>query len=393
MTVSIQPLGNDAQTKFSWLRAAAAGAMLLVGVGILAFAMDTSSAANKDFVTYWAAAKQLTHHANPYDGTAILQWERAAGCKETKPYFMRNPPTAFFVALPFGLMSERKAALDWSLLLVLSTMASIRMLWKIEGRPLGSLHLVGYMFPPVLTCLTLGQVGILLLLGFTTFLYWHEAKPFFAGLSLMLCALKPHLAIPATAILLLWCIGRRKYAVLGGLATGLAACLVLAWIVDPVAWPQYMQMMRTERLMDEPLPTLSLLFRAGVDVHAVWLQFVPAAVATVWMILVYVRTPAWSWGKEGLLLITVSAMAAPYAFVTDEAIVLPAVLHGLLTLARTKRSLAPFLCVLLPGLAEALAGVPVTSFWYVWTTPAWLAFYLYATRAAEQSSAPDPAIA
>jgi hypothetical protein len=367
------------KTPVSAIRIVLAGLMVAMGIGILAFAMTGSNAANKDFVTYWAAGKQLVRHANPYDGAEILRLEREAGCKENRPYFMRNPPTAFFLALPFGLMSEWPAAVIWSLLLVASVVISIRMIWMMEGRPAGRLHLIGYIFPPVLECLTIGQVGILLLLGFTGFLYFHKTRPFVAGLFLVLCSIKPHLFIPLGVVLVLWCVQSRSYRILAGIGIGLAGCVVLTQIVDPAAWGQYFQMMRAENLKDEPIPTISLLFRAAISLHTARLQFVPAIVATIWAVW-YFRRSGWGWCREGLLLLTVSVMVAPYVWLTDEAVVLPAILQGIYVLVNKGRSLTPFVCIVLPVLVGVVAGKAMDSWWYVWTTPAWLGFYLYAIR-------------
>jgi Glycosyltransferase family 87 len=381
MGSSTQDLAKPPGEPVSAVRILAAGLLLLFGVGFLAFTMSSSNAANKDFVTYWAAGKQLVHHANPYDAEAIFRLEREAGCKENRPYFMRNPPIALLLALPFGLMNEWLAALLWSLLLVASVMVSIRMIWRMEGRPAERLHLVGYLFPPVLVCLTLGQVGILLLLGFTTFLYFHRSRQFVAGLGLVLCSIKPHIFIPLSVVLLLWCFQRRAYKVLTGFGVGLGCCVMLVSILDPQVWSQYVQMMRSVAILNEPLPTVSLLLRVVVDVNAAWIQFVPAVVASVWAVFFFRRKWEWDWSREGLLLLTVSVMVAPYAFVTDEAVVLPAVLSAVYTLQRNGRSLASFLIVVLPALAEVLFGKGADTFWYVWTAPAWFGFYLYATRA------------
>ena len=364
----------------SAVRVVIAGLLVVMGVCILAFAMTGSNAANKDFVTYWAAGKQLVRHANPYDAAEILRLEREAGCKENRPYFMRNPPTSFFLALPFGLMSEWFAAMLWSLLLVASLVVSIRMIWVMEGRQAGRLHLIGYIFPPALECLTIGQVGILLLLGLTGFLYFHKTRPVVAGLSLVLCLVKPHLFLPLGVVLILWCVQRRSYRILAGIAIGLAGCLLLTQIVDAAAWSQYFQMMREENLKGEAIPTLSLLFRAAIDLHAGWLQFVPVVLAAGWAVWYFRKATDWQWNHEGLLLLTVSVMVAPYVWLTDEAVVLPAILHGIYVLANKGRSLTPFVCIVLPVLAGVIAGKTMDSWWYVWTSPAWFVFYLYAIR-------------
>jgi len=109
-------------------RILAAAAILSVGIGILAFAMTSSIAAQKDFISYWAAGHQLIHHGNPYDGSAILALERSAGFTDPRPFFMRNPPSAFFLALPLGLLSAKSGVVLWSLALIVAMMTSIRLL-------------------------------------------------------------------------------------------------------------------------------------------------------------------------------------------------------------------------------------------------------------------------
>jgi hypothetical protein len=159
-------------TKRSPLRMAAAACMLAISVCILAFAMSGNNAANRDFLCYWAAGHQLVNHGNPYDGPAILRLERQAGFTDSRPFFMRNPPTAFFMAWPLGFVGVRTGAVLWSLGLVGALMISIRLLWIMHGRPIDRVHLIGYCFAPVLACLLAGQIGIFLLLAscfFSTF--------------------------------------------------------------------------------------------------------------------------------------------------------------------------------------------------------------------------------
>ena len=145
--------------------------------------------------------------------------------------------------------------------------------------------------------------------------------------------------------------------------------------------------MRTVDPLNEPLPTVSLLFLAAIDIHVIWLQFVPVLVATIWAVT-YFRRSNWSWTDQGLLVLTVSVMVAPYAFVTDEAVVLPSILFALYVLRESSDHSYPSsaLCCLL-WLKCLQEGV--NSFWYVWTAPAWFGFYLYATRSGHALRTPD----
>jgi hypothetical protein len=128
------------------------------------------------------------------------------------------------------------------------------------------------------------------------------------------------------------------------------------------------------------VPTLSAVFRFLVDSHAVWLQFLPEACGCVWAIWYFwTRRSYWKWTEQGLLLLLVSAACTPYAWISDEAILFPAVLAALYQAINSGRSLIPLGLFWGVALVEVLAEVKMTSPFYLWTVPAWLAWYLYAT--------------
>jgi len=362
--------------------------MLAFGVCILAFAMTGNNAANRDFVSYWAAGQQLVRHGNPYDSQAIPHLERAAGLEGDRALFMRNPPSAFFLALPLGLVDARVGAVLWCLALVAALMASIRMLWVLQGRPPERLHLVGYCFPPALACLLAGQIGIFMLFGITLFLYFHESRPYFAGAALLLCALKPHLFLPFAVVLLAWVVTRGAYRILVGAGAALLVSVSVSFFLDPSGWSHYAHMARAEQIQDEFVPCLSLMFRVAIHRNALWLQFLPAFAGCAWALWFFWRRRVrWSWLDQGLIVLAVSVMVAPYAWFTDEAIVLPAILAALYRASRAGRSLLPFGWIVGAALIEVLAGVSINSGFYIWTAPAWLAWYLYAVRGTTEDAA------
>jgi hypothetical protein len=143
-------------------------------------------------------------------------------------------------------------------------------------------------------------------------------------------------------------------------------------------------------MQNEFIPTISLMFRVAIDRHAVWLQLVPASAASLWAAWYFWKNrEQWGWLEQGSLLLLVSAMVAPYAWFTDETVVLPAILAGLYYASNRGRSLLPFVCILGIAMIEVLAGVLPNSGFYLWTTPAWLLWYLWTTRANPQR-APAP---
>jgi hypothetical protein len=72
-------------------------------------------------------------------------------------------------------------------------------------------------------------------------------------------------------------------------------------------------------------------------------------------------------------------MCAPYGWFFDETMLFPAVLAGVYRAVDSGRSLLPIGLIAGAALIELIAGVYLTTPFYLWTTPAWLIWYLYAT--------------
>jgi hypothetical protein len=349
--------------------------------GILFFGLSDKSAANRDFVEYWAAGQQLVHGANPYDAEAILRLERAVGLDSNKPKITFSPPVAFFLVLPLGLLGAKTGLILWSLALLMSLSISNWILWIVNGRPASRLHLLGYFFAPVLACQMAGQLGTFLLLAIALFLYFHQSQPYLAGAALLPFSLKPHLFLPLAIVLLLWAIDRKVYRIPAGFAATLFASCGLTLCFDIHVWSQYLQMMSSTGVLGAFVPTLSVMFRLILHRNAVWLQFLPEASACVWAIWYFwTRRSRWSWMDQGLLVLLVSAACAPYAWFSDEAMLLPAVLVALYRVVDSGRSVLPLGLSGGIALIEVLASVKLTSPFYLWTVPAWLGWYLYAVR-------------
>jgi hypothetical protein len=370
------------------LRVIAAFLLLALGAGILAFAMKGSNATKGDFISYWAAGQQLVHRGNPYDGAAILRIERAAGYDAGRPFFMRNPPSAFFLALPLGLFSAREGAVVWSMAMIAALMQSTRMLWIMHGRLPDRLHLLGYCFPPTLACL----IGLFLLLGVVLFLYFYESKPFFAGAALLLCALKPHLFVPFGVVLIGWIVARKAYRILAGAMVALAASITLSFFLDPAGWSHYAHMLKASDIQNEFIPTIGLMFRLLVQRNLVWLQFLPAFAGCVWGFWYFwTRRERWNWLDHGSLLLIVSILVAPYGWFTDQVVLIPALLHAVY-LSRSRSVVAMLGVATVFEAIVVFRGVPLMhSAIHLWTVPVWLAWYLYAVRtaAAQPSEAFD----
>jgi hypothetical protein len=361
-------------------------ALAVTAIFLLAVPMAGKMTGSRDFVAYWATGQQLVHHANPYDHDAVGRIEHAAGLTVKGVLLMRNPPWALPLAYPLGFLGLRLAAILWSLVLVACLLVSVGLVRAMHGSPPGVVHWLGLAFTPALICLTMGQTSLFALLGLVLFLRLHHTRPFLAGASLWLCALKPHLFLPFAAALALWIVISRSYKVVAGAVAALAASCAIATLIDPASWTAYTAMMRAPNIEKEFIPCLSDALRIWIWPQATWLQFLPAALACLWAIWYFwTRRRTWNWVTNGSPLMLASIVAAPYCFLYDQGLAIPALLDG--AYSTRARWLLTALAVVLLAIDAEVCKVEIVSALYLWTAPVWLGWYLLARAHARDTAA------
>ena len=344
--------------------------------------LNPATVARRDFIVYWATGHQLVQHGNPYDPAAISRIERDAGFRGPGSYYMRNTPWALPLAYPLGYFSPTASALPWSLAMLGLLIASVHILWKLFG-PAGS-HLawLGYCFPPALFCVDLGQTSILLLFGLSVFLRLHKSRPFVAGAALWLCTLKPHLLLPFALVLLIWIVVSRSYRILAGGAVAFAVGALITSLIDPAAWSQYAFYMRTSVVTREFTPCLGDLLRDRINPSAEWIAFIPAVLGCIWaLIYFWPRRHAWDWLENGSPLLLVSLVVAPFGWIFDQSLALPAILFAVSrNPSQTALSLLALIYVAIEVQIVSPAGLH--SALYIWIAPVLLLWYLFARASA-----------
>jgi len=340
---------------------------------------------SRDFVSYWATGQQLVRHANPYDRDAVAALEHSAGLTVRAVLIMRNPPWALPLAYPLGFLPLRLAGILWSLLLLACLLISVRMVRELYGSPANRIHWLGFSFTPGLICLTMGQTALFALLGLVLFLRLHKSRPFVAGAALWLCALKPHLFLPFAAALVAWIVVSRRYKLLAGAAAAIALSSAAAFLLDPSAWGDYIRLMRSPAVENEFIPCLADAVRHWLRPQAAWLQYLPSALCCVWALLYFWRRrAAWDWVANSSPLMLVSLLAAPYCWFYDQCLAIPALMHG--AYGTRSRMLLTVLALAVLVMDVEICGVPVVSPLWLWTAPAWLAWYLFAQALAIRKS-------
>lgn len=342
--------------------------------------LTDAGAAKRDFIGYWAAGRQMVHGVDPFDADSVLALEKSVGLGNLQIKLTPSPPPGLALVLPLGYMSAKSGLVFWTMVQIACLAASIGLMWLLLGRPATRLHLFGFLFAPAVACIMAGQVGVLCLLGVTLFVYLHETRPFLAGAALLPCSLKPHLFLPMMLVLLLWVAARRSFGVLAGFFVALGVGDALVTLCDRAIWSQYLGMLHSGGLHGRFSPTLSAYLRWDIAAQAGWLEYLLTALACIWAVWYFFRRRMeWEWKQEGMLVLLVSVVCAPYAWITDESMLLPAVLFGVFRSLDARRSLLPIALFAGVALVELFADVRITSWYYTWTAPAWLAWFVYAT--------------
>jgi hypothetical protein len=209
-------------------------------------------------------------------------------------------------------------------------------------------------------------------------------------------AIKPHLFLIFWAVLLVESLYRREFRIIAGCSAALALASAFAMCFDVHIWGNYLAMMRWADLSNKALPTASMLLRMMINPKAFWLLFAPSALAILWAIWYYIRNRVvWNWRIHGMPLILVTILVSPYGFITDEVVVLPAIIFALSFPGRRRYS--EWLLLIINGIAlyaVVINHAALSSHAYLWTPVTWLAWFLYATwnsRGVKSSLSAEPA--
>jgi len=358
--------------------------------------------AERDSIAYWTAARLLIHQQNPYDSTRVLELERQLGYPEDKPLVLRTPPWSLCVILPLGPVNPFQAWILWISVSLGSLLIAMRLCWKIYGLdvvPRNVFTMVGYTFAPVPACLVAGQMGLVLLLGLVLFLWWESDHPYLAGAALLLPFAKPHLLVLFWFALLLWMLAHKKRRIAIGFTVALTSATVLALLFDPHVFQHYRGMLQQASIGYEFIPALSGVLRLLFFRREFWVQFIPMTAGLVWCVWFLIHNQHnWNWRQHGPALLVVSVLTTPYAWLTDEVVLLPAILQAVVVVYQTRAymKVGGRLVLVMFALLNALlllilkAKIPFATGIYFWSSMVWFAWYLYGWRRLAAFEKHDP---
>jgi hypothetical protein len=279
-----------------------------------------------------------------------------------------------------------------------SLLIAMRICWTLfgaEGVPRNLFSLIGYTFAPVPACLVAGQMGLILLLGLMLFICWEREHPFWAGAALILPFAKPHLLSLFWVAVLFWIVFRRKRAVAVGFAVALTIATGLALAFDPGVFRHYREMVSQAAIGYEFIPALSGVLRLLFFRRFFWVQFIPMVAGLVWAVwFLWRHRENWDWRRHAPILLVVCVLTTPYAWLTDEVVLLPAILQAVVFVYQTRANMnirtrmALFAFAFLNGLLLLIlrSKIPFATGIYFWSSLVWFSWYFYAYRLHSRSS-------
>lgn len=350
----------------------------------------------RDSLAYWAAGKLLLNRENPYSPPDVLALQRSQGFAEAKPRMFRPLPWSTWIVLPLGLLDGYWAWVAWLAISLAALMISLRRCWRLYGDrqrpPSIGFVFATYLFAPVVGCFVWAQMSAVLLLGVVLFLEFEDHRPFWAGAALTICMAKPHIFIVLLPVLFVWILARKRWQLLSGLAAAIAVETLIALALDPHIFPHYRQMLQSEAIPAEFVPSLSGMIRVLFFRQLFWVQFVPAVLAIAWGAWYFWKYHAdWNWAQHGPALLVASLLTTPYAKFQDETVLLPAILQGVACVsmcrlkARSQFAIIGFVLLDILLLLILHAQVDASTGIYFWSSLVWFSWYWYAGSFAQRS--------
>ncbi len=335
-----------------------------------------------DFLDYWAAGRLNLDGDNPYDPTNLQSIQNNIIPSESGPIMMWNPPWFLPIAMVFGSLTYPIARFLWFLLTIAVLCISVFSLWQLNGGTKDTRLIslvIGFTFLPVFYCIIKGQVSMFLLLGLVGFLYFsYQGNGWMAGISLALLAIKPHIVYLFLIVVPIWAVYYKKWSTLFGVIATLLVATIIPVISNHEVLNQYIYTITNIPPTNSATPTFGSIIRVLLRNRNYLLQLIPSFLGIIWILYYWwLNRLNWDWLKQAPLIVLVSLLTTPYAWIWDQNVALIALIQiGVLLLLAKDRYLTVLVVstyILLEILEFSIKG---GQFWTFWFAPALLIFYL-----------------
>lgn len=346
----------------------------------------------EDYEAYWLNGRAFLQGDNPYSLQTLqaLKIEEGLSPKATD-MVLRYPPWSMpFMAL-VGLFDYATGYVVWFLAYVAMVFGSAMFFWdwyQGPARVRWLAYVMTFLFAPVIFVIFRVQMAPWVLVGIALTLYFLHTpgKDFWAGASLLLISLKPHVPYLFLLALLFWVLYNRRWKILIGAGFAVLILMAVTLPINPaLAWQFLTARQGNYVQLDWATPTLGFALRWFFGIPHTWLQFLPTIAGVLWAAWHWVsHKDHWDWHDQTPVLLLASTVTAPFIWTFDQVILVPVVMAGAAALARAVnlRSHAWLILIFLLGnLATIWMHLRFDDARFFWFAPAvslwyWGAVYL-----------------
>ena len=197
----------------------------------------------QDFLQFWAAGKMNWLNLSPYNPVEwqALRLQYGSGWMPNRIF--TYPLPLYRLLAPLGLLPLQSAYLVWNsltLMYLVLTPLVIAAIQRVSSKWNYVLFtLIGMaVFRPVLVSVRNGQItGLILMLCLLTVWLVERNKPFWGGIALGLCMIKPQIGFCLLIIFAFWILLNRKWRVL----SGIISCELSLWLIGFLSDPGWVQ--------------------------------------------------------------------------------------------------------------------------------------------------------
>jgi len=120
---------------------------------------------------------------------------------------------------------------------------------------------------------------------------------------------------------------------------GVASTIIVSGVValkyDASVFSHYWTMLSNPELNRELVPSAAIILKRMLPHSMRWIQYVPAIGGCIWAAWFFQRKrKTWKWEEQGTLVLLVSLAVAPYLWISDLTIAIPALLYATLRFDR-----------------------------------------------------------
>lgn len=306
---------------------------------------------------------------------------------------MWNPPWTLPLISPMGMLDYDTAQFIWFLFHSLIIFVGAQLLWQCyRGESKNGRYglLTVLVFPPIYFALLLGQIGPVILLGILGFLFFAQRRLwFFAGASLSLVSIKPHVSYLLWIALIFWVVKEHGWqlAVGAALAGLLLVLMPLSW--NPAIYTNYAELFSSHAVVQPnewATPTLGTALGVLSGNRSGAMRWLPSIMGAFWLLWYWShhRTD-WKWIIETPLILLVSVATASFAWTFDHVVLLPAVVQcavwmGTKNVATQQRYIVIGAYLGLAAVLVLSKTIGLNDFWSFWYAPMLLLLYLHLRR-------------